>query len=979
MPTAKPRPYVEPHLQRIQFKRRPRKQTPQGLDIESDGPYREVRKAVWTGPDVEWIDDRGNTNETQIANQEITKLLRLALRAERWRRRPHLADDAIVGLRLCIMEDASQGKTVFTHRLCHYFVDHDPQAGRAQFFWGQAPLVFRWESHRDEHARAWPQGNEWDQVKAQLLQRMEDELSEVETNSQPSAKAALDMALRLGRVVLIFDAADQADETVRPTLVNILQAEPFRRCHVVITGRRHVFRLHGEKGICDPKKWTYAAIAPFDANQQLRFLWHEMPKSNTVPGPIDVAPLDDLFHDHNALSELLAVPGLLSMVGDLVKQEVEKSKPEERSFQKLDAIRTRCDLQWMYWNRITLGKAVNNANLEESYEEYRNLWQLMLCRTAFEFVLQGRMYLEQGDVKAVKTRVEEYVARRNQRWASKDEKFWSPRWQELIRISSLAASGAFEHTSLEHPTLIWRHASVRDWFCGLFLALYFDEQCFSHEEQQLVRDRMLKLAIDAQAKWIWKTLFDLPRTRHRPQLAQFFDCDPVAAHDAAYRSACKYLFAPNRHARRPTERMYEAWVLFEEERLLGESPFGSRLKDTGEAVIADFQAQFQARLRCHELVEDFRLDPANLNKKLAEQDDFAVAPSKGKNKTKAQLARELVPDHTRRRPWFATMLRRLAQLFGRLTGIRTPHQTEFVRCPPAGKQHDRTASPDDVVALREAVTTELSKLADVLSKDDLPIDQRLCVLARRDRIVRLYGAKGEKAQDLEWFFQGSPDGVGYDDERPQHKVWLQPFWMLTTPVTVEQYCGLFDLQHHAEFKDGFRQYASDPRCPVILTDWYDSFCFALFVGAELPAETEWEYACRAGTETKYWFGDSESELEHHAWYSKNSGNRTHVVGELASHGNPWGLFEMHGNVWEWCLDWWDGAAAYQDRIDKAGGRKIGSIAVVDDRLVEFVGGGSRVLRGGSVCVVAVFCRSARRGVLRPGLRDVIGFRLLVRG
>ena len=126
----------------------------------------------------------------------------------------------------------------------------------------------------------------------------------------------------------------------------------------------------------------------------------------------------------------------------------------------------------------------------------------------------------------------------------------------------------------------------------------------------------------------------------------------------------------------------------------------------------------------------------------------------------------------------------------------------------------------------------------------------------------------------------------------------------------------------------------------------------------LPTEAEWEYACRAGTKTKYSFGDSESELGDYAWYVKNSGRTTHAVG--GKKPNTWGLYDMHGNVWEWCQDWYD---------DYPSG------SVTDP--TGAASGSGRVVRGGSWNGLAWHCRSAYRSGLSPSLRlNSLGFRVL---
>ena len=127
----------------------------------------------------------------------------------------------------------------------------------------------------------------------------------------------------------------------------------------------------------------------------------------------------------------------------------------------------------------------------------------------------------------------------------------------------------------------------------------------------------------------------------------------------------------------------------------------------------------------------------------------------------------------------------------------------------------------------------------------------------------------------------------------------------------------------------------------------------------LPSEAEWEYAARARSTTLYSFGDGESRLGEYAWYSGNSGDKTHTVGQKMP--NPWGLYDMHGNVWEWVQD------KYHSDYD--GAPTDGS---------AWEGSGShRVFRGGSWHNLADYCRSAFRGNFSPGGRDNdLGFRLL---
>jgi formylglycine-generating enzyme required for sulfatase activity len=183
-------------------------------------------------------------------------------------------------------------------------------------------------------------------------------------------------------------------------------------------------------------------------------------------------------------------------------------------------------------------------------------------------------------------------------------------------------------------------------------------------------------------------------------------------------------------------------------------------------------------------------------------------------------------------------------------------------------------------------------------------------------------------------------GDKYDDEKPVHRVTItKGFYMGVYPVTQGQWQKVMG--------DNPSHFKGDDNCPVEQVSWEDcqKFCEKLRQRDgrpyRLPTEAEWEHACRAETTTEYYTGDGEDALKRAGWYLGNSDRKTHPAGKLAP--NKWGLYDMHGNVWQWCQDWY-GPYPTGDVEDQKGPSK----------------GEYRVLRGGSWGHFPEHCRAAYR-------------------
>lgn len=227
------------------------------------------------------------------------------------------------------------------------------------------------------------------------------------------------------------------------------------------------------------------------------------------------------------------------------------------------------------------------------------------------------------------------------------------------------------------------------------------------------------------------------------------------------------------------------------------------------------------------------------------------------------------------------------------------------------------------------------------------------------------------------FQMGSPDSdpEARSMEQPQHEVTIsRPLWVATTEVTQAQWEQLMgenpyvrDRSNPYYDRPGMAERITRPDHPATVS-WNDAqeFIDALNAAEDgpdyrLPTEAEWEYFARAGTTTRHYFGDESAQLGEHAWFGEGfAEGGHHPVGQKTQ--NPWGLYDIHGNVWEWVQDWY-GADYYAES------------PATDPQGPE--SGAERVVRGGSWHSTGDGWRSASRRDYDPDYRGIsIGFRLV---
>ncbi len=205
------------------------------------------------------------------------------------------------------------------------------------------------------------------------------------------------------------------------------------------------------------------------------------------------------------------------------------------------------------------------------------------------------------------------------------------------------------------------------------------------------------------------------------------------------------------------------------------------------------------------------------------------------------------------------------------------------------------------------------------------------------------------------FMMGSPEREGDRNEHPRHKVTVDGFWISKYEVTQKLFQEIMGENYSRDKGDDK---------PAVMVSWKEAEDFCRYfsvkhnVTVRLPYESEWEYACRAGTETTYYWGDKMDN--DYAWYDGNSGRKLHPVGKKKP--NAWGLYDMSGNVYEWCMDQY-GKDYYS--------RSPGSNPQGPEH------GSRRIVRGGSWIRSTRHLRSAARAnYIQTYKNSSLGFRLL---
>jgi len=823
------------------------------------------------------------------------------------------------GDRLCVSEGPGAGKSVFTRRLLAFL---GTQAGRAALeLDAKAALAVRWEE-QSLHG-AWPE-----QFEQELARIVQPYCQAHGVSPQQVVKYALDN----GRCVLILDALDQVQDEGRIKCVQDFLATVRRKgwkLRMIVTGRPR--EVESQRGHLFSGAWRYAKLLGFDEAQQYRYLYGpEWPPASDAEDAwlrrnlagIDIERLVPQVDEANLpedrrrrreayLESLREQFSNYAEVTDLFRNpavlHMVRGLIEAGVF---EPFRQRGDL-YVQTSKSMLYRGLDRVlSHRPTPGEIRRLEEIlaavafeMMCRDAGHYRVEGETEVE---------RVKAAAGVRPQKPITDAE------WDRLESVTLLT-----NRTLLYGATsrvLAWPDRRMMEFYCGLHLACNLQAnwvEPWTPEKSGATRPadppvrcgdaNVRRFAADSDWHEPWRFAIEM-----NPSIRE--DRVLLASLAELYQPPTQPEGAEKPHLR-PTELMYRAWALLEEMppqlRTFSEQP---PLLDGREEVLKAYRAQFWRRVQEGDRIA-LQLVPEDWLAQLRKQGILHEPELEERRQRQGTEEREVVAIEPTPEAWIQH-LHEQGLLTDREREERRGPQRTAVRCPPA-------ANTD--------------------------------------------GTNPE--EDRKPFLMGSPEGEGSEAEHPQHQVIVPPFLMQATQLTREQYV-LFDAAYEKVHESLLKSKASEDRCPAIDVSWYDSFCLAMWIGAKLPTEAQWEYACRAGTTTAFHFGESLSS--HQANFDGNypygGAEKGPYLAKTTPVGfyepNGWKLYDLHGNVWEWCADWFDGQW-YSKRKAKHG----------DEPAMDEGGplpGSSRALRGGGWNYVGVDCRSAFRFDNEPDSRNDLG-------
>jgi formylglycine-generating enzyme required for sulfatase activity len=926
--------------------------------------------------DQEQKDDQSDSNhpnkreETQVPSgaddDALLAVLGLSLQGRFWDNAPEWLRKTGKNRHIVLYDNAGAGKTVCSYRLSHLLTD--PHHWERLFGIKSAPLVIRIEG-------LWPHESGSTGRLLTLREMLENQLKieakRADRDQANLVRDVIDYALSSRRVVVIIDGFDQFPQEDHQQIVYSYSVDPDgQNCHWIITSRVHSIDEHRtDQKIFDDRSWIRVRINPFTPEQQDQYF--DKPDHQ---GKVIGKRWQRTLASRSAMGEILGLPMVLWMIRRLI----EGSKSTPPIFATLSQL-------YLITSRMLLDRALKKnldsvesrlkkngiqipPNMDNDAEKLQVL-EHVLSLLGFQMMLMENYNgIEEGTervkrfldlcfyryTKEIRTRyeeAEEFDHREIEEERDRAKLEWN--WAiEVLKTIELYHRSVIEAN--HDRGLVFRNRKMVECHAARYLTRYATAWDIYGKDDasdlpKIVQDDLdrgdYRKRLETLCAWnyathpqwreTWELAIDMPQEpisdSQQDGVIQHAVIDPAVA--------CRSLSCLFRQPKayrgrdiRPTRLMYLAWHLFEYDDTLlqrrlflvdGKLQLGGDLKPEQRKTLG--QRLLLGRLKKIKHVEEAR-DAVLENYRDAKSRQMM-------SEFKERFDTILVDGKRVPIPW--DLEERKVALAGWQQASSWEKSRTLLQCPPQ-------SWIEAYEAAKSQGNTQLQ-------------DPRI-----------------------------NPAIVGFERHR------FEPIRVAATTVTREMY-RQFDpafegsegnIKLIARYASAFDEYADDDAFPMIQTDWFDAWAFCKWLGPEvcLPEDSGWELACRGGTRTEFHFGDeldgTLANCDGNYPYRKgmDSGElkkgpylqRTTPVGCERYPCNPFGLFDLHGNVWEWCNN------GHRDSLVNRGGNREGGNA-------EGQEGSPRFLVGGSWNYFAIFTRCGYRFNDSPDDRyNNAGFRIVLR-